>query len=101
MSCVVTIAYYVAQKNYTLIRELPTGKGFADIVFLPRKHTDKPALIVELKWDKSAQGAISQIEEKKYAGVLDKYEGNLLLVGINYNKTNKKHECVIRRFLKE
>lgn len=101
LSCVVTIAYYVAQKYYTLIRELPTGKGFADIVFLPRKHTDKPALIVELKWDKSAQGAISQIEEKKYAGVLDKYEGNLLLVGINYNKTNKKHECVIRRFLKE
>lgn len=101
MSCVVTIAYYVAQKYYTLIRELPTGKGFADIVFLPRKHTDKPALIVELKWDKSAQGAISQIEEKKYAGVLDKYEGNLLLVGINYNKKNKKHECVIRRFLKE
>lgn len=101
LSCVVTIAYYVAQKYYTLIRELPMGKGFADIVFLPRKHTDKPALIVELKWDKSAQGAISQIEEKKYAGVLDKYEGNLLLVGINYNKTNKKHECVIRRFLKE
>ena len=82
---------------YTLIREFPTGKGFADIVFLPRKHTDKPALLVELKWDKSAEGAISQIKEKKYAGMLDEYAGNLLLVGINYNRKNKMHECVIER----
>lgn len=97
LSCVITIAYYAAQKDYTLIRELPTGKGFADIVFLPRKHTNKPALLVELKWDKSAEGAISQIKEKKYAGMLDEYAENLLLVGINYNKKNKMHECVIER----
>ena len=97
LSCVITIAYYAAQKDYTLIREFPTGKGFADIVFLPRKHTDKPALLVELKWDKSAEGAISQIKEKKYAGMLDEYAGNLLLVGINYNRKNKMHECVIER----
>ena len=101
LSCVITIAYYVAQKDYTLIRELPTGKGFADIVFLPRKNTDKPAMIVELKWDKSAQGAISQIKEKKYEGVLNEYAGNLLLVGINYNKQDKEHECVIEKYDKE
>lgn len=98
LSCVITIAYFVAQKDYTLIRELPTGKGFADIVFLPRKHTDKPALIVELKWDKSVQGAINQIEEKKYIGILNEYAGNLLLVGINYNKKSKKHECIIKKY---
>lgn len=77
---------------------MPSGKGFADIAFLPRKHVDKPAMLIELKWDKSAQGAISQIREKNYAGVLDEYRGNLLLVGINYNKKDKKHECIIERY---
>lgn len=100
LSCVITIAYYVARKDYTLIRELPAGKGFADIVFVPRKHTDKPAMIVELKWDKTAQGAISQMKENRYAGALDEYAGNILLVGINYDKSDKKHECVIERYQK-
>ena len=98
LSCVITIAYYVARKDYTLIRELPAGKGFADIAFLPRKHTNKPALIVELKWDKSAQGAICQIKDKQYAGALEEYADNLLMVGINYDKVNKKHECVIEKY---
>lgn len=98
LSCVITLAYYVARKDYTLIRELPSGKGFADIAFLPRRHTDKPALIVELKWDRSAQGAISQIRERKYAGALKEYEENLLLVGICYDKDSKSHECVIERY---
>lgn len=101
LSCVITIAYYAAQKDYTLIREMPAGKGFADIVFLPGRHTDKPALVIELKWDKTVQGAIAQIEEKKYAGALEGYRGNLLTVGINYDKKTKKHECIIRKFNKE
>lgn len=101
LSCVITIAYYAAQKDYTLIREMPAGKGFADIVFLPGRHTDKPALVVELKWDKTVQGAIAQIEEKKYAGALEGYAGNLLIVGINYDKKTKKHECVIKKLDKE
>lgn len=98
LSCVITIAYYTAQKDYTLIRELPAGKGFADIVFLPRKLTDKPALIVELKWDKTAQGAIDQIKQKQYIGALKNYTENLLLVGINYNKKTKKHQCRIEKY---
>lgn len=97
LSCVITIAYYVAQKDYILIREFPAGKGFADIVFVPRKQVDKPAMIVELKWDRSAEGAIGQIKEKNYAGVLKDYVGNLLLVGINYDKKQKKHQCVIEK----
>ena len=98
MSCVITLAYYVARKDYTLIRELPAGKGFADIAFLPRRHTEKPALMVELKWDKSAEGAIRQIHERKYAGALEEYAGNLLLVGICYDRDSKRHECVIERY---
>ena len=95
LSCIITIAYFYARKEYTLIRELTAGKGFADIAFIPHKNSDKPAFIVELKWDASAQGAISQIKEKQYAGVLKKFSNNLLLVGINYNKKNKQHECII------
>lgn len=98
LSCAITIAYYVAQKDYILIRELPAGKGFADIVFLPRKHSDKPALIVELKWDKTAEGAISQIKDKKYTGALDEYAGELLLVGVNYDKNSKCHQCIIEKY---
>lgn len=100
LSCVITIAYYTAQKDYTLVREFPTGKGFADIVFIPRKHTDKPALLIELKWNQSAQGAIKQIKEKQYTGTLKEYTGNLLLVGINYDKDRKRHECIIEKYSK-
>ena len=97
LSCVITLAYYSAKKDYTLIRELPAGKGFADIVFLPRRHTDKPALLVELKWDQSAEGAIRQIKERQYVNALEKYRGNLLLVGIAYDRRSKRHHCVIEK----
>lgn len=100
LSCAITIAYYSVRKDYTLIRELPSGKGYADIVFLPRKHSDKPAMIVELKWDKTVEGAIGQIWEKRYDGALREYGGEVLLVGINYDKGSKRHECVIERLEK-
>ena len=62
LSCTINLAFYFAREYYTIVRELPTGKGFADICFIPRKiHMDKPAVIIELKWDKSAEGAIAQI----------------------------------------
>jgi hypothetical protein len=96
LSCVISLAYYSARTYYTQVRELPTGKGFADIVFLPRKnHLDKPAIVVELKWDKSAKGAIAQIKEKNYGKALEDYQGKLLLVGVNYDVKSKKHECVM------
>ena len=97
LSCVITIAYYSARKDYTLIRELPAGKGFADIVFVPRRHSDKPAMIVELKWNQSAEGAISQIKARNYTGVLEKYEKEILLVGITYHKKKKEHRCIIEK----
>jgi hypothetical protein len=100
LSCAITIAYYSAQREYSRFRELPTGKGFADIVFIPRKNCDKPAMIIELKWDKNADAAIKQIKEKRYVGHLDEYAGNLLLVGINYDKDTKQHSCVIEQYQK-
>ncbi len=95
LSCALTIAYFTARRDYTIVRELPTGKGFADLAFIPKKHTSKPAMIVELKFDKSADTAIQQIKEKRYSGALCEYTGNLLLVGINYDRASKQHECMI------
>lgn len=96
LSYTIDLAYYSARQYYTIVREMPSGKGFADLVFLPRKkYMDKPAIIVELKWNKSAKGAIHQIKKKSYGDALEAYEGNVLLVGVNYDKMSRKHECKI------
>ena len=97
LSCTINLAFYYAREYYTIIRELPTGKGFADICLIPRKlHADKPAVVIELKKDRDAQGAIAQIRQKNYVSALADYKGNLLLVGINYDK-DKNHSCVIEK----
>lgn len=102
LSYTISLALYTARNYYVIYRELPTGKGFADMVFLPRqKFLDKPALIIELKWDKSAQGAISQIKQKQYCKSLEEYRGKLLLVGINYDKDTKEHSCMVEEAEKE
>lgn len=101
LACVLTIAYYAAQKDYLMIRELPSGKGFADIVLLPRPACNKPAIVLELKYDHSADTAISQIHEKRYAGMLKGFVGEVVLVGINYDKDTKLHECKIERMGEE
>lgn len=95
LACVLSLAYVAARKDYTMIRELPTGKGFADIVLLPNRNVDKPAVVLELKFNHSADTAIAQIKEKRYAGMLLDHVGSVLLVGINYDKKTKKHECLI------
>ena len=101
LSCTINLAFYFAREYYTMVRELPAGKGFADVCMIPRKlHLDKPAVVIELKWDKSAAGALAQIKEKHYGNALKDYQGNLLLVGINYDKITKKHECVIEKIKK-
>ena len=99
LGAAIGLAYYSARKDYRLIRELPTGRGFADIVFLPLPAVNKPALVVELKYDKSAQAAIRQIKDKHYTQALEGYAGEILLVGINYDreKADKQHSCVIER----
>lgn len=101
LSCTVNLAFYFAREYYTIIRELPSGKGFADICLIPRKlHMDKPAAVIELKWDKDAAGAIAQIKDKNYVDALRDYEGNLILAGISYDKKTKAHTCVIEKVQK-
>lgn len=90
LSYTVSLALYAARNFYTVHREFPGGKGFADLVFIPRrKFPDKPALVVELKWDKNAKGAIHQIKKKEYCESLREYHGNLYLVGVNYDTKTK------------
>ena len=100
LSCVLSLAYYSARKSYIIERELPAGKGFADLVFKPRSNNINPAMIVELKYDSSAESAIEQIKEKQYMDCLKNYSGEVLLVGINYDKESKKHSCKIEKVKK-
>lgn len=100
LSSVLSIAYLSAMQYYFKpVRELPTGKGFADFVFIPKAEYahDCPALVVELKWNKSAETAIQQIKSKNYSNMLEQFKEDILLVGINYDKKSKKHNCKIEK----
>jgi hypothetical protein len=98
MACVLSIAYIYAKGDYIIHREYASGKGFADLVLIPRKNVDSPALVIELKYDQDADTAIDQIKRKNYPTKVAEYADNLLLVGISYDKKTKKHTCVIESF---
>lgn len=100
LACVLTVAYIYAQNDYIVHRELATGKGFADLVLIPRRNVDKPAIVLELKFDKEVDAAIAQIKRKKYVSKIGQYTGDILLVGINYDKKEKRHTCVIETIRK-
>ncbi len=101
----IQLAYYAAQKYYTIIPEFDSGKGYADVVYIPSpKYSDKPVLLVELKYNKDADTAIAQIKRSEYPARLEHYKGNILLVGIDYDKEArsdspdfKHHRCKIER----
>ena len=103
LSFAVQLAYYAAQDLYTIVPELDTGKGYADLAFFPLKP-DIPALLVEMKYEKDAETAISQIHRQKYPDRLQLFKGNLIMVGINYDRTVsnesmefKHHSCLIEK----
>ena len=100
LACVLSLAYYYAHNDYVIHRELATGKGFADIVLIPRKNVESPAILVELKYNQDAETAISQILRKQYPAKVAEYTGDLLLVGINYDKKEKTHQCRIVKVTK-
>lgn len=101
LSSVLTIAYLsTLQYYFKPIREMPTGRGFADFVFVPKPEYagDYPALLVELKWNQNAETALKQIREKKYPSSLEQYAGDILLIGISYDKKDKSHRCMIEKY---
>ena len=98
---VVLMAYLAAEKDYLApINEFPTGKGFADIVYLPKKviKDGNPALIIELKKEASAKAALEQIKERDYVSRVKEYTDNILLIGINYDSKTKQHSCKIEKY---
>lgn len=103
LSSVLAIAYLNSMQYYFKpVRELPTGRVFADFIYIPKpEYRDNyPALVVELKWNKNAETALEQIRAKKYPESVLNYTGNILLVGINYDKGNKEHRCLIEQYVK-
>ena len=98
LSCVLAIAYYFAAGDYVIHREYASGKGFADLVLIPRKNVESPAIVIELKYNKDADTAISQIRRKEYPAKVAQYSENLLLVGISYDRDTKQHTCRIEKF---
>ena len=100
LACVLSIAYIWAKNEYIIHREYATGKGYADLVMIPRRNVAKPALIIELKFNQSTYAAIQQIKQKNYPAKLAEYTGDILLVGINYDKETKQHTCQIERSIK-
>ena len=97
LACVLTIAYIWARNEYIIHREYATGKGYADLVMIPRRNVAKPALVIELKFNHTADTAIDQIKRKEYPAKIAEYTGDLLLVGINYDKETKQHACKIEK----
>ena len=96
LACVVSVLCFYAENIYHVIREFPTGKGFADIVLLPKKGVYNPAIVIELKFNKDVKAAIDQIHDNQYPGRLADFYGDLILVGISYDK-KKAHDCAIER----
>lgn len=104
LSSVLSIAYLSAMQYYFIpVREMPAGRGFADYVFIPKpEYTGRmPALVVELKWDRDAETALQQIKEKQYTQAVERYTGEVLLVGVSYDKKSRKHQCVIEKSCRE
>ncbi|MDE7353856.1 MAG: ATP-binding protein [Acetatifactor sp.] len=98
---VIKFAYIAALEQYLKLEELPSGKGIADVVYLPKRMSGYPPMVVELKWNKSSEGAIEQIKNKNYPAILHEFGGEIILVGINYNEKTKEHSCVIEKVQKE
>jgi hypothetical protein len=98
---VIRFAYISCVDEFLRIEELPSGRGYADVIYLPKKGSAMPIMLVELKWNKSAEGAIAQIKNRNYPQVLEGFGSDILLVGVNYDEKSKKHTCGIEKYIKE
>ena len=95
LRAVVKSAYIAAADHYATVEELPSGRGLADVVYLPRRGDSAPALVVELKWDRSPEAAVAQVRDRDYPAVLRRFGGPILLVGVTYERKSKRHVCRI------
>jgi hypothetical protein len=98
---VIRFAYLSCVDEFLRIEELPSGIGYADVVYLPKQGSAMPIMVVELKVNKSAEGAIAQIKNRNYPQVLEGFGSEILLVGVNYDEKSKKHTCMIEKYIAE
>jgi hypothetical protein len=98
---VIRFAYISCVDEFLRIEELPTGIGYADVVYLPKKGSTMPIMVVELKWNKTAEGAIAQIKNRNYPQIFEGFGSEILLVGVNYDEKSKKHSCVIEKSMRK
>ena len=92
---VIKLAYFSYRDTFFQFEELPGGKGYADLIYYPKKNLELPTVVIELKWDQPAGSAIGQILDRDYPAPLRDPGRDLLLVGITYDKANKSHTCQI------
>ena len=95
---VIKFGYITAIGQYLKVEELPSGHGIADVVYIPKRMAPMLALVIELKWNKSAGGAIAQIKDRNYPQVLKGWGGDILLAGINYDSQTNRHSCIIEKY---
>ena len=100
MRSIIRVAYISCVDEFLTIEELPSGHGYADVVFFPKRASSMPLILIELKWNQTDKGAISQIKNNDYPQALRDYGGKILLVGINYDQKSKKHTCKIESYSK-
>ena len=99
----IKLAFFAYRDEYIQMEELAGGTGYADIVYLPKRNSDYPALVIELKAldkkhpERDSEGAIAQIKQHHYPAAIQNYTDEILLVGISYDKDDpeKKHTCLI------
>ena len=94
--CVMTGLLWSTLDDYSYHREDQAGKGRVDLVYEPltRRH---PLILIEFKYDGSAEEAIAQIKKQEY---FKRYTGqyrNIIIVGINYSTKTKDHQCLIEK----
>lgn len=99
---VIKRAYFSYGDEYVMFEELPAGSGYADVVYLPKKNSPLPVLVIELKWKKSVDSALDQIRDRRYPEAVKDYGSAILLVGISYDKDapagERKHRCRIEKY---
>ena len=103
LSAILNLVYLQARDHYRIEREDRAGVGYVDFIFYPYVKSDD-AIIIELKVDHTADEAVRQIRERRYAlrfegriGERPEYTGRILAVGIAYQKGDKKkrHQCKV------
>ncbi|MBR1636211.1 MAG: AAA family ATPase [Lachnospiraceae bacterium] len=102
LRAVIKLAFFTYRDHYIRLEELPSGTGYADMAYIPKKYDPSPAMVVELKAGGTPEEALEQMRSRNYASSLEGLGGELLLVAVTYEKDDKAkpHHCLIEKYKK-